>query len=244
MEHRPNAADENIDRSEVDAPRVTHAMEDYLKAIYRLHGDGAPVTMQRLTEELSLSGPSVTNMVKRLDELGLVQHARYRDVSLTPSGERIALRVLRHHRLLELYLNESLGFDWDQVHAEAERLEHHVSAALEARICAALGNPTRDPHGDPIPSPDGSIDAVAPTVLADLKAGDVASISRVSDRDPEALRYLGELGVFPGQTVTVLETLPFDGPIRVRVGAEEHLLGRPLAARVNVERLLIDRDSA
>jgi DtxR family Mn-dependent transcriptional regulator len=226
----------NTEFIELDTPRVTHAMEDYLKAIYRLHGDDNPVTMQRLAEELALSGPSVTNMVKRLHELGLVEHARYRSVALTPAGERIALRVLRNHRLLELYLTESLGFDWDQVHAEAERLEHHVSAALEARISAKLGHPTRDPHGDPIPSADGTIERVAATVLADLDPGDVAVISRVSDRDPDALRYLGDLGVVPGQTITVLEKLPFSGPVRVRVGAEEHLFGQPLAARINVER--------
>jgi DtxR family Mn-dependent transcriptional regulator len=195
------------------------------------------VTTQRLADELALAGSSVTNMVKRLHELGLVNHTRYREVALTPAGEKIALRVIRHHRLLELYLTESLGFDWDEVHAEAERLEHHVSAALEARIASALGHPTRDPHGDPIPSADGAIDAVSSVLLSDLAPGDAASISRVPDRDPEQLRYLGELGVVPGQTVTVLEILPFGGPIRVRVGAREHLFGLPLAARINVSPL-------
>jgi DtxR family Mn-dependent transcriptional regulator len=224
------------------APRITNAMEDYLKAIYHLGGDGQPVTMQRLAEELTLSGPSVTNMVKRLHELGLVNHTRYRDVALTPAGEKIALRVIRHHRLLELYLTESLGFDWDQVHAEAERLEHHVTAELEARIASVLGHPTRDPHGDPIPSPEGEIDNVSPVVLSDLEPGEVATISRVPDRDSEQLRYLGERGVVPGQTVTVLEILPFDGPIRVQVGVEEHLFGRPLAARINVAPLGGDSD--
>jgi DtxR family Mn-dependent transcriptional regulator len=211
-------------------------MEDYLKAIYRLHGEGGQVTMQRLAEELGLSSPSVTNMIKRLHELGLVEHSRYRSVALTPAGEKIALRVLRTHRLLELYLTESLGFDWDQVHAEAERLEHHLSDALESRIAAALGHPTRDPHGDPIPAADGSIEVVAATVLADLEPGETAMIRRVSDRDPAALRYLGELGVTPGTPVVVLEKLPFDGPLRVRVGETEHLFGRGLAARINVER--------
>ena len=219
------------------APRITHAMEDYLKAIYRLGGGGQPVTMQRLAEELALSGPSVTNMVKRLNELELVHHACYRDVALTPAGEKIALRVIRHHRLLELYLAESLGFDWDQVHTEAERLEHHVSAELEARLASALGHPTRDPHGDPIPSADGAVDNVSTVLLSDLAPGEAATISRVPDRDPEQLRYLGELGVVPGQTVTVLEILPFDGPIRVRVGGAEHLFRRPLAARINVAPL-------
>jgi DtxR family Mn-dependent transcriptional regulator len=237
MSDRPRAADTSLaDATTAAEPRVTHAMEDYLKAIYRLAGEGGAVTMQRLGEELALAGPSVTNMVKRLHELGLVRHTRYRDVALTPDGEKIALRVIRHHRLLELYLTESLGFAWDQVHDEAERLEHHVSPRLEARIASALGHPTRDPHGDPIPSADGAIDEVSPLALADLEAGDVAAISRVPDRDPEQLRYLGELGVTPGQTVTVLEKLPFEGPLRVRVGDGEHLFGRSLAARINVAR--------
>ncbi len=241
---RPRAADDETETAEPETPRVTHAMEDYLKAIYRLQvqmqgeSQRLPVTMQRLAEELRLSGPSVTNMVKRLHELGFVQHTRYRDVVLTPTGEKIALRVLRSHRLLELYLTKTLGFDWDQVHAEAERLEHHVSAALESRIAAALGHPTRDPHGDPIPAADGTIDRVEATVLADLEPGDVAPICRVSDRDAEALRYLGELGVIPGQTVTILEKLPFDGPIRVRIKNDEQLFSRSLAARINVERAI------
>ncbi len=174
-------------------------------------------------------------MVKRLYELGLVEHERYRNVALTSSGARIALRVIRGHRLLELYLAETLGFNWAEVHAEAERLEHHLSEALEARIDAALGHPTRDPHGDPIPSADGAIEAVTSAVLSDLGPGDVAAVSRVSDRDPEALRYLGALGVVPGTTVTILEKLPFEGPIRVRVREAELLFGQPLAARIHVE---------
>jgi DtxR family Mn-dependent transcriptional regulator len=236
MDQEPRRTSEETPAPEPDLPRVTHAMEDYLKAIYRLAGDGGQVTMQRLAEELAISGPSVTNMVKRLHELELVEYTRYRDVALTPTGEKIALRVIRNHRLLELYLTESLGYDWDQVHDEAERLEHHVSEELESRIASALGHPTHDPHGDPIPGVDGSIDTVSATVLADLEPGDIASISRVPDRDPEQLRYLGELGVVPGQTVTVLDKLPFDGPIRVLVGGDEHLFGRPLAARINVVR--------
>jgi DtxR family transcriptional regulator, Mn-dependent transcriptional regulator len=217
-----------------DEARVTHAMEDYLKAIYRLQAGGEPVAMQDLAEELALSGPSVTNMVKRLDELGLARHSPYRGAALTPAGEKIALRVIRHHRLLELYLTESLGYDWDRVHDEAEKLEHHVSAELEARIASALGHPTRDPHGDPIPSADGAIDAVSPLSLADLEPGEAAVISRVPDRDPEQLRYLGELGIVPDQAVAVLEKHPFEGPLRIRVGEAEHVIGRPLAARIAV----------
>jgi DtxR family Mn-dependent transcriptional regulator len=143
--------------------------------------------------------------------------------------------VIRHHRLLELYLAESLGYPWDEVHAEAERLEHHVSDELEAHMDSALGYPTRDPHGDPIPSRDGEIDIVPGTRLLDLAAGETATVVRVSDRDPEQLRYLGDLGLFPGITVTVVEQLPFEGPIKIRIDTAEHMIGRPLAAAVHVE---------
>ncbi len=133
------------------------AMEDYLKAAYRLRQEGGAVTTQRLAEELGVSSPSVTNMVKRLDELGLLRHTRYQGAELTAAGERIALEVVRRHRLLERYLSEALGFPWDAAHAEADRLEHHISEEMEARMDAALGHPTHDPHGDPIPAPDGAV---------------------------------------------------------------------------------------
>ena len=215
-------------------PRITQAMEDYLKGIYRLQVEGGTVTTQRLAEELGISGPSVTNMVKRLHELRLLRHAPYHGVHLTEAGEKVALEVVRHHRLLELYLAETLGYGWDEVHAEAERLEHHLSEELEARIDSVLGFPTRDPHGDPIPSPDGEVPAVSDTRLLDLEPGRAAMVSRVSDRDPEQLRYLGGLGLRPGAEVAVLERLPFDGPLRVRVDADVHVIGRPLAEAVSV----------
>jgi DtxR family Mn-dependent transcriptional regulator len=220
-----------------DQPQVTHAMEDYLKAVYRLRdslGPGGQVTTQRLADELGVTGPSVTNMVKRLHDLRLLRHTRYHGVELTPAGEKIALEVLRHHRLLELYLAESLGYPWDEVHAEAERLEHHVSDELEARMDSALGHPTRDPHGDPIPSREGQIDLVTGMALVDLESGATATVSRVSDRDPEQLRYLGSLGLYPGAIVTVTERFPFDGPLRIRIGGAEHIIGRALSAIVYV----------
>lgn len=218
-----------------DSPQITHAMEDYLKAIYRLRAGAGTVTTQALAEELGISGPSVTNMVKRLDDLGLASHTRYHGVNLTPAGEKVALEIIRHHRLLELYLAESLGYQWDQVHAEAERLEHHVSDELEARMDSALGHPTHDPHGDPIPSREGVIADVPGVRLADLAAGTDAVVSRVSDRDPEQLRYLGELGLYPGAHIRIVERLPFDGPLRIFVNKAEHVIGLPLAAIVNVE---------
>jgi DtxR family Mn-dependent transcriptional regulator len=223
--------------TENDQPQVTHAMEDYLKAVYRLRDrlePGGQVTTQRLAEELGVTGPSVTNMVKRLHDLRLLRHTRYHGVELTAAGEKIALEVLRHHRLLELYLAETLGYAWDEVHAEAERLEHHVSEELEARMDSVLGHPTRDPHGDPIPSREGRIDAVSPLQLVDLAPGERATVTRVSDRDPEQLRYLGGLGLYPGATVVIAERLPFDGPLRIHVGETEHIIGRSLAMAVHV----------
>jgi len=222
-------------RSELQGlPHVTQAMEDYLKAIYHLRDVAGQVTTQRLADALGVSGPSVTNMVKRLHELRLLRHTRYHGVELTETGEKIALEVIRHHRLLELYLVESLGYPWDAVHEEAERLEHHVSEEMEARMDSALGFPTLDPHGDPIPSLSGAVPELSTTRLLDLAPGTTATVARVSDRDPEQLRYLGQLGLYPGAEVTLLERLPFEGPLRIRVGETEHVIGRPLGAAVQV----------
>jgi DtxR family transcriptional regulator, Mn-dependent transcriptional regulator len=220
-----------------DEARITPAIEDYLKAIYQLNQeepDAGSVTGQRIAERLGVASPSVTNMMKRLSDLGLVQHERYRGVELSDAGERIALEVVRHHRLLERYLVEALGYGWDEVHDEAERLEHHISEALEARMAAVLGDPTVDPHGDPIPHLDGSIADITTRSLLELVAGDIAVVHRVSDRDPERLRYLEELGIRPGVTIRALEVLPFEGPLRLAVAGTEHVIGRPLAAAVQV----------
>jgi DtxR family transcriptional regulator, Mn-dependent transcriptional regulator len=220
-----------------DEARITPAIEDYLKAIYQLRHEepeqGA-VSGQRIAERLGVASPSVTNMVKRLRELELVQHEPYRGIELSTEGERIALEVVRHHRLLERYLVEALGYGWDEVHDEAERLEHHISEALEARMAAALGDPTVDPHGDPIPRLDGSMVDIVEVPLITLTPGEAAHVQRVSDRDPERLRYLEELGIRPGVTIRVLEALPFDGPLRLDVSGVERVIGRPLAAVVQV----------
>ena len=183
--------------------RITPAMEDYLKAIYRIELDGRPATTQRLAEEMDLSGASVTNMVKRLNDLNLLVHSPYRGVTLTPSGRSVALEVIRHHRLLELYLSQALGFEIDQVHQEADRLEHHVSEELETRMERALGFPEFDPHGHPIPTRNGAVPAIADIVLSDLPLARSGVISRVSDRDPEHLRQIDQLGIRPGVRVTV-----------------------------------------
>lgn len=217
-----------------DLATVTPAMQDYLKAIYHLRDGTGLVTTQRLAEALDISSPSVTNMVKRLHELGLARHTRYQGVELTESGQQVALEVIRHHRLLELYLVDVLGFPWDEAHAEAECLEHYVSEKMEARIAAALGDPTRDPHGDPIPSQDGAVAERRDRRLLDLEPGEGGIIVRVSDRDLERLRYLGGLGLYPGVTVVVLEKVPFEGGLWLGVGDATHLLGLPLAAAIRV----------
>lgn len=215
-------------------PSVTHAMEDYLKTVHRLLEAGKPATTQALADELGITAPSVTNMVKRLHAMRLLMHTRYQGVELTPAGEKIALEVIRHHRLVELYLAETLGYGWDEVHDEAEKLEHLVSDDLEARMDSVLGYPTRDPHGDPIPAADGSLPEEQGIPLRD--AAEIAScrVVRVSDRDPELLRYLGAMELVPGRPVTVVERLPFDDLMRIRVGDRDHVVGRQLTEAVFV----------
>jgi DtxR family Mn-dependent transcriptional regulator len=217
-------------------PQVTHAMEDYLKAVYRLQESAEQVTTQRLAEELGITPASVTNMVKRLHELRLLAHEPYKGVTLTESGRKIALEVIRHHRLLELYLAQTLGMPWDEVHAEAERLEHHLSEGMEARMDSVLGFPTRDPHGDPIPSAELDVAPETSVSLAALEVGQRATVVRVSDRDPAQLRYLGALGLVPGRIVTVLERHPFDGPLLIEVEGIQApgLIGQALATVVDV----------
>jgi DtxR family Mn-dependent transcriptional regulator len=223
-----------IKAGEGGAAAVSPAMQDYLKAVYRLQASGGAATTQQVAEALDVSGPSVTNMVKRLAELGLVRYEPYRGVELTPAGERIALEVVRHHRLLELYLVTSLGYGWDEAHAEADRLEHHISEDLEARLDAALGHPATDPHGDPIPAADGTVVTMVAVPLSELPLDRRAVVRRVADGDPARLRYLAELGLVPGATVVVIERLPFEGPLRVIVGETERLVGLPLAGAVAV----------
>ncbi|MDX6678410.1 MAG: DtxR family transcriptional regulator, Mn-dependent transcriptional regulator [Solirubrobacteraceae bacterium] len=214
----------------------SRAIEDYAKAIYGLEqrGDG-PVGTTALAQRMGVSPASASAMVKRLAEVGLVAHLPYRGVRLTPSGVRVALEVIRHHRLLETYLVEYLDVPWDQVHAEAEVLEHVLSEELEALIAAKLGHPTHDPHGDPIPSADLAIDEHRGPALAALPVGGHGVLTRVSDSDPAMLRYLAERGIAVGDRVEVLDIQPFDGPIRVRIGDGEHVLGTRLARTMRVE---------
>ena len=195
------------------------AVEDYTKAIYALeHRGGQPVSTNALAERLGVTAASASGMVKRLGELGLVAHEPYRGVTLTEAGQRVALEVIRHHRLLELYLVESLGVPWDRVHQEAEVLEHVLSEDLEELIAAKLGDPTVDPHGDPIPTRELTIEEIATESLQSLDAGARGIFARVSDSDPEMLRYLAERGIAPGDELEVVERQPFGGPLFVRFG--------------------------
>jgi DtxR family transcriptional regulator, Mn-dependent transcriptional regulator len=212
---------------------VSESAQDYLKAIWKLQRSDEMSTTA-LADALGVSPASATAMLKKLATLGLVVHERYHGATLTPTGERMALEVVRHHRLLELYLMEALGLSWDQVHEEAERLEHHLSDELEARIDRALGFPTRDPHGDPIPSPELLLQSDEMVCLSDLEAGSMTVVRRVPDGDPELLRYLATLGLVPAEEVTIVEQAPFDGPVTVEVRGARHAIGRSLAAQIEV----------
>ena len=219
-----------------DSQVRSHAIEDYAKAIYALESrtDG-PVSTNALAERLSVTPGSVSAMLRKLAELGLVEHQPYHGVTLTPAGRRVALEVIRHHRLLELFLAEVLDMPWDRVHAEAEVLEHVLSSELEEIIAAKLGNPTTDPHGDPIPTAELSYEERETVSLAELKPGDSGVFVRISDSDPAMLRYLGERGVAPGARYEVIDRQPFGGPVFVRFGADVHPLGGELARAMRVE---------
>jgi DtxR family transcriptional regulator, Mn-dependent transcriptional regulator len=216
--------------------RPSEAVENYAKAIYSLqHRTGEPVATNDLADRLQVTPASASGMIKKLADQGLVEHVPYRGVQLTRDGEQVALEVLRHHRLLELYLVEQLGVPWDRVHEEAEALEHVISEDLEARIAAKLGNPTHDPHGDPIPDAKLKIDESTTRSLADLEPGDRGQFVRVSDSDPAMLRYLSERGVALGDALEVLDRQPFGGPLTVRFGDTLQVLGGALAAAMRVE---------
>lgn len=214
---------------------ISDNMQDYLKVIYKLSTTGEEVTTSAIALGVEVSAASATNMIKKLAELKLVRHTPYQGVELTPAGRKVALEVIRHHRLLEAYLAEALGYPWDQVHEEAEKLEHHISEEFETRIAETLGNPTRDPHGDPIPTREGEMDDVRHRSLAEAPAtGYSGTVRRVSDHSPEQLRYLAELGLRPDVTFTVVERAPFHGPIKLRLGKREISVGDELAREIYV----------
>jgi DtxR family Mn-dependent transcriptional regulator len=206
------------------------AVQDYAKAIWSLaQRTGEPVPTSALAERLGVSPASASAMTGRLEALGLVTREPYHGVELTSAGERVALEVVRHHRLLELYLAEALDIPWDQVHQEAEVLEHAISPELSERIAQKLGYPTHDPHGDPIPTVDGELVEAPTRPLADLQAGDAGVFVRVSDSDPEMLRYLSDQGISPGDAFEVIDKQPWGGPLSVRFGGQVRILGGGLA---------------
>jgi DtxR family transcriptional regulator, Mn-dependent transcriptional regulator len=208
---------------------ITPAHEDYLKAIYTLANNSVEVSNSALANQLGVTPASATNMVKKLADLGLVTYEPYQSIELTKSGQKVALEVLRHHRLLELYLHDKLNLSWDQVHAEAEKLEHVLSETLEDAMAAALGNPTVDPHGDPIPTKDGHVDDVAGILLSEGELNRVYRITRVRVQDSDRLVYLGTLGLYPNARVTLLSRAPFFGPLLIEVDGEHHALAHDMA---------------
>jgi DtxR family Mn-dependent transcriptional regulator len=212
------------------------AIEDYAKAIYALERRGSEtVTTNALAERMGVTAASASGMVKRLGELGLVEHQPYHGVSLTEDGRRVALEVIRHHRLLELYLVTSLGVSWDRVHEEAEVLEHVLSEELEELIAAKLGDPTLDPHGDPIPTRELELEEPATQSLQALEPGARGIFARVSDSHPDMLRFLAQRGIAPGSELEVIDKQPFGGPLFVRFGDDVHVLGGALALAMRVE---------
>ncbi len=210
------------------------AAEDGLKAIFKLQSSDRRASTSALAAELRVTEPTVTAMIKRLARLGLLHYAPYHGVELTPAGERLALEIVRHHRLLELYLVEALGLTWDKVHAEADRLEHVMSDELEDRMDLVLGFPSRDPHGDPIPTKDGRLDQLPATSILDMEPGDRAAVASVPDGDPGLLQYLAGQGLVPGAEVVLLEKAPFGGPVILRVGEEGRAVGRDLAGAIRI----------
>lgn len=218
------------------AEPLTTSVEDYLKAIYRLTLSGEVASTTAIAQHLDLAAPSVTGMIKRLAEQGYLRHEPYRGVTLTLHGRRAALRTLRSHRLIEAYLVAFLGYDWDTVHDEAERLEHAVSPQLIERMAEALGNPNVDPHGDPIPAPDGSITELVYTPLTEFAAGGWGEVRRVDSSDAERLRYLASVGLKPGARVRVASCQPFNGPVTVETPVGRQVVGHELGALVLCRR--------
>jgi DtxR family Mn-dependent transcriptional regulator len=215
-------------------PELTGPVEDYLKAIYELELTGEPAETNAIARLLSIAPASVSGMVRRLADQGLITHERYRGARLTAAGRRAALRTVRRHRVIEAYLTSALGYSWDRVHDEAERLEHAASDELIDRMASAIGEPATDPHGAPIPTREGTLEERSLVPLASLDPGDVAHVERVSDRNGERLRYLAELGIVPGASIQVIAREPFQGPIALRVGDTTRTIGAELAGQILV----------
>ena len=216
---------------------LSRSVEDYLKAVYALTEQGEPASTSALAKTLDIQPASVTGMIKRLDESGFLEHVPYQGVRLTETGSREALRIIRRHRVLETYLSDRLGYSWDDVHHEAERLEHAASDELIDRMAAALEDPSHDPHGAPIPTSSGEIERTDFSSLADVAENTTVEIKAVQDEDSERLRYMETIGLRPGVLLTVVQRGPFKGPITVAVGqagASDEVIGHDLAQRIFV----------
>jgi DtxR family Mn-dependent transcriptional regulator len=218
----------------------SQAVEDYLKTIYEIEREQDKVATTVLAEQLGVAPASATGMIKKLADMDLVAYEPYQGVVLTQAGRKIALEIIRHHRLIELFLAETLDVPWDQVHAEAHKIEHVLSEDLVERIDTVLGHPTTDPHGAPIPTREGTIDQPLCQRLADLEPKQSGVITEVFDNDAALLRYLGELGIYPKVAVRVITVAPFDGPLTVRVGETLHILGREVANQILVTDVHVD----
>lgn len=216
---------------------LSQAVEDYLKTIYTLESEGNKATTTKIADSLEVSSASATNMVKRLSKMGLVDYESYKGASLTKSGKKIALEIIRHHRLLELYLLEVLGYSWDEVHEEAEKLEHHISEQFEDKIAQLLDDPTHDPHGDPIPTKDGLMPEMDAVPLSEAKPDQDYIVSRVKDQDPELLRYLEKVGLLPGIKIKVKEKAPFKGPVTLHIENDEQVIGNDVADNIFIAEI-------
>lgn len=220
---------------------LTQAAEDYLKSIYKLQEKGGKVSTGILAEFLDVKPASATGMIKKLKSMNLVSHQRYQGVTLTDAGKAVALEIIRHHRLLELYLNKALGVPWDGVHEEAEKLEHVISEDVEARMDEFLGYPTADPHGSPIPDKNGVVPEIQSIPMTDLQNGQSCVVAEVSDNDAALLRHLGSFNLYPGTAFRVMEVAPFDGPFTIDIAGQQVVIGREVAKNIFVNNVeLID----
>ena len=218
---------------------LTHVIEDYLKTIYDLTADSGRATTNQIAERMGVTPASVTNMIQKLaaTDPPLLEYRKHRGVVLTEEGEKVALEILRHHRLLEMFLHQTLGYRWDEVHEEADRLEHVISEEFEERIAERLGNPRQDPHGDPIPTRELELPDNSTVPLSEMRPGEQGKVRRVRDTDPDLLRYLSDLGLTPGAKITVLDFSPFDHNLRLRVEGKDEaaVLGPNVTHQVFVE---------
>lgn len=214
---------------------LSQAAEDYLKSIYKLQEKGGKVSTGVLAEFLNVKPASVTGMIKKLESMKLIKYERYQGVTLTNAGEAIALEVIRHHRLLELYLFKALGMPWDGVHDEAEKLEHVISEEMEARMDAYLGYPTADPHGSPIPDKNGVVPITESVPMTSLQEGQSCVVAEVNDSDSALLRHLGSFNLYPGTRFRVIEVAPFEGPFTIDVAGQQAVIGREVAKHIFVD---------